>query len=302
MGDQVVGEFRKIASGVYLEGLSYDFKRDVVWYSDPLAGGIFGVTPDGSPRGSFNLDRKWTGGVMMNADGSVLSTGPGGIMWNDPDSGESGWLLREIDGKAINGVNEMWPDGTGGIFFGTCDVEMIAAARDTRPTAIYRLTQDRKVIPLDDAVYFSNGLAYDALRRRFYCNDSFRTSWAWDVRDDLTLANKRVLLDRNDCDGMTLDAEGNVLVTGFRSDGLIRRVRPDGTELPPLLTPPGATTQIRFGGADLRDFYITIVPAGAGASVKDGKPLVDPSYLYRGRSDFPGVAVEPANFDLKQRS
>jgi sugar lactone lactonase YvrE len=299
MGDLVVGEFRKIAMGVYLEGLSYDFKRDVVWYSDPLKGGIFGVTPDGLPRASFNLDRQWTGGVMMNADGSVLSTGPGGIMWNDPDTGDSGWLLREIDGKPINGVNEMWPDGTGGIFFGTSDVEMIAAARATRPTAVYRLTQDRNVITLDDEVYFSNGLAYDPLRRRFYCSDTFRTSWAWDVRDDLTLANKRILLDRSDCDGMTLDAEGNVLVTGFRSDGLIRRVKPDGTELPPLLTPPGATTQIRFGGADLRDFYITIVSAGAGDSVKDGNPLVDPSFLYRGRSDFPGAAVDPANFDLK---
>jgi sugar lactone lactonase YvrE len=251
------------------------------------------------PRGSFNLDRKWTGGVMMNADGSVLSTGPSGIMWNDPDTGESGWLLREIDGKPINGINEMWPDGIGGIFFGTCDVEMIAAAKVTRPTAVYRLTQDRNVITLDDEVYFSNGLAYDALRQRFYCSDTFRTSWVWDVRGDLTLANRRILLDRKDCDGMTLDAEGNVLVTGIRSDGLIRRVKPDGTELRPLLTPPGATTQIRFGGADLRDFYVTIVPAGAGDSVKDGSPLADPSYLYRGRSEFPGVAVDPANFDLK---
>ncbi|MBK9470059.1 MAG: SMP-30/gluconolactonase/LRE family protein [Pseudomonadales bacterium] len=302
MGDLVVGEFRKIAEGVYLEGLSYDFKRDVVWYSDPLQGGVFGVTPDGISRGSFNLDRRWTGGVMMNADGSVLSTGPGGIMWNNPDTGESGWLLQEISGKPINGVNEMWPDGTGGIFFGTNDIEMIAAARDTRPTAVYRLTQDRDVITLDDELYFSNGLAYDALRQRFYCNDTFRTSWAWDVRDNLTLANKRVLLDRNDCDGMTLDVGGNVLITGFRSYGLVRRVTPDGAELPALLTPPGATTQIRFGGADLCDVYITMVPVGAGASVKDGKPLVDPSYLYRGRSDFPGVAVAPANFNLKQRS
>ena len=125
---------------------------------------------------------------------------------------------------------------------------------------------------------------------------------AWDVRDNLTLANKRVLLDRNDCDGMTLDVGGNVLITGFRSYGLVRRVTPDGAELPALLTPPGATTQIRFGGADLCDVYITMVPVGAGASVKDGKPLVDPSYLYRGRSDFPGVAVAPANFNLKQRS
>jgi hypothetical protein len=61
------------------------------------------------------------GGVLVNEDGSVLSSGPGGIMWNNPDTGKSGWLLREIDGNPINGINEMIPDGTGGIDFGTSD-------------------------------------------------------------------------------------------------------------------------------------------------------------------------------------
>ena len=117
MGGLVVGEFRKIAKGFYLEGLSYDFERDVIWHSAPLEGGICAVNTDGLPRGSFNLDRRWTGGIL----------------------------------------------------FGTCDVEMIATARDTRPPAVYRLTQDRNVISLDDAIHFSNGLACDALRRRFYC-------------------------------------------------------------------------------------------------------------------------------------
>jgi sugar lactone lactonase YvrE len=298
MGQPAVGSFVRIAEGVYLEGLSYDFKRNVVWYSDPLKGGIYGVTPDGEPVASFNLDRQWTGGVMMNADGSVLSTGPGGIMWNDPDTGKSGWLLQEIDGKAINGVNEMWPDGTGGIFFGTNDVEYIALAQTTRPSAVYRLTRDRKVITLDTEVYFSNGLAYDPGRKTLYCSDTFRTSWAWDVKDDLTLTNKRVLMDREDCDGMTLDAQGNVLITGFRTDGMIRRMKPDVTQIDTLKTPPGSTTQIRFGGADLKDFYIALVPAGAGDGIKDGKPVTDPSCIYRGRSEYAGVGIAPANFEL----
>src|SRR5579862_5406122 len=114
-----IGEFEQVASGIYLEGLSVDYKRDVVWYSDVIAGGIHGVRPDGRKVGSFNEGRMWTGGIMMNEDGAVLSSGQGGIMWNDPDSGRSGWLLTTIEGKPINGINEMMPDGTGGIFFGT---------------------------------------------------------------------------------------------------------------------------------------------------------------------------------------
>jgi sugar lactone lactonase YvrE len=298
MAKQPVGGFEKIASGVYLEGLAVDHKRNVVWYSDVIAGGIHGVRPDGSQVQSLNEGRMWTGGVMMNEDGSVLSSGAGGIMWNDPVNGESGWLLHEIDGKVINGINEMVPDGTGGIYFGTLDIEMVIEAKPTRPTAVYRLTVDGGVIKLAEGINFSNGIMFDAGRRRFYCSDTFARAWTWDVGDDLSLGNKRVLLDKEDCDGMALDAEGNVWITGFRSSGFITRVKPDGTLLPTVETPPGSITQVRFGGSDMRDCYITAVPADGGDSLKEGKPLSGPSYLYRGRSEVPGMPIAPARFRL----
>lgn len=293
-----VGEYQQIAEGTYLEGLSYDFARDVIWYSDVIAGGIHGVKPNGTKVASFNDDRMWTGGVMINADGAVLSSGQGGIMWNNPDTGKSGWLLDKLEGGPINGINEMWPDGTGGIYFGTNDIEYIIEAKDTRPTALYRLTVDREVIKLDDGVYFSNGIGFDPERRRFYCSDTFRTSWVWDVESDLSLSNRRVLLDKSDCDGLALMADGTILLTGFRSPGLITRVSPEGKELEPLLTPEGSTTQIRFGGADLRDYYINIVPGDGGDSLKNGEPLKSGSYLYKGRSEHPGMAVAPSRFTL----
>jgi sugar lactone lactonase YvrE len=120
----------------------------------------------------------------------------------------------------------------------------------------------------------------------------------WDVADDLSLTNKRIFLDKGDCDGLALEADGTVLLTGFRSPGRIARVTPEGREIEPLLTPDGSTTQLRFGGADLRDFYINIVPGDGGDSLKDGQPLKSPSYLYKGRSETPGVAVAAANFAL----
>lgn len=298
MKNLAAGEFRKLAEGTYLEGLSCDFGRDVVWYSDVIKGGVHGVRTDGTFFRSLNEGRMWTGGVMMNADGSVLSSGAGGIMWNNPDTGKSGWLLHEIDGKVINGINEMWPDGTGGIFFGTNDIEMVIQARSTRPTAIYRLTIDRKVIRLADDITFSNGIGHDAGRRKFYCSDTFNVAWAWDVTDDLSLINRRVLLKKDDCDGLALDAEGNVWITGFRSSGFVTRVTPDGTLLPRVSTPEGSITQLRFGGQDLRDYYINVVPPDAGDCLKDGKPLSGASCLYQGRSEVPGVAVSAADFTL----
>ena len=296
MGSLSVGKFEKVASGVYLEGLAVDNKRNVVWYSDVIQGGIHGVMPDGSIT-SLNPGRMWTGGVMLNEEGLVLSSGRGGIMWNNPDTGKSGWLLHEIDGKVINGINEMMPDGTGGIFFGTNDIEMVENAQPTRPTALYRLTVDRKVIKLVDGINFSNGIMYDAQRKRFYCSDTFACAWVFDVQDDLTLTNQRVLLKKEDCDGMALDAEGNIWITGFRSN-FITRLKPDGTLLPQVNTPTGSVTQIRFGGPDMCDYYINVVPADGGDSLKDGKPLTAKSALYRGRSETPGMPIQAARFRL----
>lgn len=292
------GDYEPIANGLYLEGLAVDHERDIIWYSDVIGGGIHGIKPDGTQVGSFNEGRMWTGGIAINADGSVLSTGQGGIMWNNPDTGGSGWLIDEIDGVPINGINEMAPDGEGGMFFGTNDIEMIIEGKDVRPSTLYRLTADRKLIKLVDGIGFTNGIAYDRPGKRFHCNDTFRRTWTWDVTPDLTLVNQRVLFEKEDCDGMALDAEGNVWITGFRSQYL-ERIRPDGSALPRIETPKGSITQVRFAGPDLRDFYINTVPADGGDTLKEGGAITQRnSILYRGRSVTPGRTIEPTRFML----
>lgn len=292
------GDFIEIARGLYLEGLTVDHEREVVWYSDVIAGGMHCVTFDGEKVGSFNQDRMWTGGALMNADGSVLSTGQYGIMWNNPETGKSGWLLRELEGEPINGINEMWPDGTGGMYFGTNDIERIIEGKDTRPTRIYRMTADGAVIRLADDIRFTNGIAFDPGRRRFYCNSTFECTWVFDVADDLTLGNRRCLLAKEDVDGMAIDSEGNVWITGFRSD-FITRIAPDGTELPRIKAPPGSITQVRFGGTDGCDYFCNIVPADGGDTLKEGGEITTAnSVLYRGRSDVPGIKIPPTRFAL----
>lgn len=293
-----MAEFEKIASGLYLEGLAIDHARDVIWYSDVIAGGIHGVKPDGTAVGSFNEGRMWTGGVMMNADGAVLSTGEGGIMWNHPDSGKSGWLLETLDGRPINGINEMMPDGTGGIFFGTNDIEMVIAGEQTRPTELWRLTADRELIRLADGIGFSNGIMFDTERRRFYCNDTFRGTWVFDVTGDLTLENRRLLIEKEDADGMSLDSHGNLWITGFRS-GFFTRLSPAGDRIDDYPTPAGSITQLRFGGADGRDVYFNSVPSDGGDTLKEGGEITATnSFLFKGRSDISGLRIEPARFEL----
>ncbi len=290
--------FRKIAAGLYLEGLAFDHARNVVWYSDVIGGGVHGVSPDGAEITSFNPERRWTGGILINADGRVLSSGAGGIKWNDPVTGAGGWLLREIDGAPINGVNEMIPDGTGGLYFGTVDLEQIQKAQPTRPVALYRLTTDGDVILAADELGFANGVMLSKDRKQLYCNETFDATYAYDVLPDLSLANRRRLIAKEDCDGMALDAEGRLWITGYRSSELTH-VQPDGALLCSVATPAGAITQVRFGGADMRDCYITSVPADSGDNLAVGAlPGEKGSFLYRGRSAVPGLPIAPTRFAL----
>jgi len=291
-------EYAQIASGIYLEGLAVDPLAGTVWYSDVIAGGIHGIAPDGSPVASFDQERRWTGGIAVNHDGCILSSGEGGIRWNNPRSGRSGWILDRLEGQPINGINEFAPDGTGGMFFGTNDIEMVVKGEVTRPTAIYRMTAAGEVSKLADGIGFSNGMAFDPERRRLYCNDTFTCTWAFDVAEDFTLTNRRVFLEKEDADGMALDAAGNVWITGFRSN-FLERIAPGGKPLQRVSVPLGSVTQVRFGGSDGRDLYLNSVPADGGDSLKQGVPLSKAnSHLYRGRSLSAGMVLPPIRFAL----
>lgn len=289
--------YEPIAKGTYLEGLAVDYARDIVWYSDVIAGGVHGVGRDGSTT-AFNQDRMWTGGIMMNEDGAVLSSGQGGIMWNHPDTGASGWLIREIAGQPINGINEMVADGHGGLFCGTVDLEMVIAGQPTRPASIYHIAADGTARIAADGLGFANGIMLSADGRQLFYNDTFDAVYVFDVSPDLELSNRRRLLAKDNCDGMALDAEGNLWITGY-SSGEIVRMRPDGALLDPIATPAGGITQVRFGGPDMRDFWITTVAADAGETLKAGDMPSEPnSFLYRGRAETPGLPLAPARFKL----
>ena len=278
-------DYEIIARGFYLEGLLID--GDDIWYTDVVVGGVQLAGSDTVLLG----DRLMIGGLLLNQDGSLLVAGERDIAWVNPKTGASGSLADGLPGS-----NEMVADGNG-IVFGTIDLPAILRGEKPGPSSICRLAPDGTLTRLYDGLAFANGLAISADGETLFFNESFSASRAFPRAEDGALGPPRLLADKPDCDGMALDAEGNVLITGFLSDH-VTRVTAEGRNLPPLATPPGAVTQLRFGGADLRDFYINVVPAGAGECLRDGKPLTDRSYLYRGRSDTPGMAVPAAGFRL----
>lgn len=280
--------FETLASGLYLEGLAID--GDTVWYSDVIAGGVHRWSPD-QAAAVVVPDRQWIGGVQIAQDGSILSTGQGGVVRSDPDTGESDWLLHEENGRVINGINEVAPDGKGGYYFGGCDLDAIAEARRPDSVSICHVSGSGGIRELCEGLGFTNGLALSPDGARLYCNESFDGTYVHDVAEDGTLSNRRLFLEKPDCDGLALDVGGNLWITGFSSSH-IERVAPDGTLLDRFETPAEAITQCRFGGADMRTLYMVTVPGDAGANLAAGRlPDRRNSHLVRVRVDTPGQVI-----------
>jgi sugar lactone lactonase YvrE len=280
-------EWAEIARGYYLEALLID--GDAIWYTDVTQGGVRLV---GSDR-VLLPDRHMIGGLLRNQDGCLLVAGGDGIAWVDPVSEASAMLVT-----GLGGVNEMRSDGQGGILFGTIDLDGILAGKVPGPSRIYHLAQNRTLTLLKSGLTFANGLSVSADNNRLFFNESFSGVRGWSFDGPTALKDPLWAIDKPDCDGMAMDVEGNIWVSGFGSDHLLC-LSPNGEGLCHLPVPGMACTNIRFGGDDLRDLYVTIVdPAGAQALAEGRMPDIQNSLLLKTCSPVAGAPMAPAAFDL----
>jgi sugar lactone lactonase YvrE len=287
--------FTTLAHGLYLEALAVD--DHTIWFSDVILGGVQGLHADGSTS-HWSRERMWIGGVILNEDGSVLCSGPGGIEWFNATTGRSGTLLNSIDGVPLVGVNEMCGDQHGNLIFGTLDIASIIKGQQTEPVAMYRLDLNGKVTQLTDNLRFSNGIRLSPDNKKLYHNESFVGTFVYDVAPDGSLGPKKLLLEKPDCDGIGLDVNGNVWISGFSSEELLC-MTPDGTIKQRLPFSGGAATNVRFGGKDGEYLYITTVPLDAGMGLAVGKlPSERNSILQRTQSPVPGLNHPKTRFKL----
>lgn len=283
-----MAEFVELARGFYLEGLLVD--GDDIWFTDVTLGGVQNLR-----TGQTVLPgRTMIGGLLLNYDGSLLVAGLGGIDWVSPQSGAQGVLVSGIDG-----ANEMRSDGAGGVLFGTIDLPAILQGRKPGPSSIRRLTSDGTMRVLRDGLTFANGLSLSADGKALYFNESFAAVRSFAVGPGLVLGEMITMLEKYDCDGMALDANGNVWICGFASDYLLC-LSPAGRELDRIALPGPACTNLRFGGADMRDLYVTVVDPAAAQRLAEGVALTEKSsVLYRSRAPVVGAPIARTEFTLK---
>jgi len=253
-----------------LTRVTADGKRSTI---AELGGGPNGaaIGPDGAVYVCNN------GGAWLWHEGEAhLPAGPpanyrgGSIQRVDLASGRFTTLYDSCDGRPLNSPNDLVFDRTGGFWF-TC--LGFSDGETRRLGALYYARPDgSKITRWRSEQYSPNGVGLSPDERTLYMADCMPGRFlAYDVPSpgvlapstDPTPAGGRVLATLPGyqwLDSLAVEADGHICVATLWNGG-ITVFSPDGRyEQIPI--PDPVTTNICFGGADLRDAFITCASTG----------------------------------------
>jgi sugar lactone lactonase YvrE len=206
-------------------------------------------------------------------------------------------LLRTLECKPIRGINDMQPDGKGGLYFGTADVAEADYDGERSPSALYHLDRNGNVRRLADGFIFVNGIGLSPDRKHLYFSDTFVGVHGHEILPNGDLGPKMFQTEVPGADGLAVDSEGGIWTACIQS-GTIVRLFPDGTVNQRIPLASEGVTSLCFGGSDLRDIYVTTAAPGFGEALAKKTLPARTASLYRGRSPVAGLPSGQTSFNL----
>lgn len=164
-------------------------------------------------------------------------------------------VVKDHDGKLLNGPNDIWVRPDGGAYFTDPLYKRPYWKRgpQEQPQAVYFLSKEGKLSKADRDVKQPNGIIGTPDGKTLYVADfGVNKTHAYDIEADGTLKNRRVFCTQAS-DGMTVDDAGNVY---FTTKG-VQVYDKAGKKVAQIDTPDGGCTNVCFGGADMRTLFIT---------------------------------------------
>jgi gluconolactonase len=166
-------------------------------------------------------------------------------------------LVKDFEGKKLNGPNDLWIDPQGGIYFTDPFYKRDYWTRTEKAIEeenVYYLSPDRKKLTVAASDLMQpNGIIGTPDGKKLYVADiKGRKTYSYVIQKDGILTDKQLFADMGS-DGMTIDSKGNVYLTGkgvtvFNSKG-------EKIENIPIDAP--WTANVCFGGKDRKTLFVT---------------------------------------------
>ncbi len=256
-----------------------------MWFKDHKAGDWTG-SPANSRLIVMEPDGKWrvlakgmqSNGTIMAANGHLIVCDMFGhrVVEVDPANGKVvKVLLEKIDGKRLDGPNDLVMDARGGLYITDPQFTPEAKKFNAGPQ-LYYLAPDGKariVVPAGEFA-FPNGVEISPDGKTAYVNNSWSRPgenfvWAYDVADDGSLSNKRRFAEMNlsgevlsapkpddrfdsSGDGTAVDSDGRYYVATKTG---VQIFQPDGTFVGTIWAPQ-YPVNLTFGGPDNSTLYM----------------------------------------------
>ena len=179
-------------------------------------------------------------------------------LWKiDVKTKEKTVLVKDYDGKLLNGPNDIWVRDDGSAFFTDPFYKRPYWKRGPKEQdkeAVYFVSTDGKLSRADAGeIKQPNGIIGTPDGKTLYVADiGANRTYVYDIEKDGALKNRKQFCAQGS-DGMTIDADGNVYFTLGRAVSIYDKT---GKKLPQIDVPEG-TTNVCFGGKDMKTLFIT---------------------------------------------
>ena len=252
---QALGELAVLEERPALfEAPLWDGASGTLLYTDAAGGGIWRVDPASCAVSCEVPHRKGIGGIAAHAAGGLIMGGRD-VIWRRGE--ERVVLIANDPAWGLNRFNDIGTDPSGRLYAGALDYDPAEPDRARNPGRLFVVDLDGAVRQVDNGLEVPNGIATSPDGSVLYVADTAaRTVWAYDVdrHGDLHRRRAHIAFSQGEPDGIAMASDGTLWVA-VRDPGSLSVF--SGSSVVARLEVHTHPTSLCFGGADLRDLYLT---------------------------------------------
>lgn len=281
---QITDEGSIVAKGASLEKLGdgYSFtegpatdKEGNVYFTDQPNNKILKWAANTGKIEVFSDEAGRSNGLYFDKEGKLIACADGqNQLWAFDKEGNPEVMLKDFDGKLLNGPNDLWINSQGGIYFTDPLYKRDYWDRDPEKQQdgehVYYMSPDKtSVVRVDEDLKKPNGIVGSPDGKKLFVADiGANKTYVYHMSKEGKLS-KRTLFTNLGSDGMTIDNKGNIYLTGKGVTVFDKK----GKQIAHIPVDADWTANVTFGGKDNNILFITAMDAvyGLQMNVKGAK-------------------------------